>query len=129
MMENPQEIKDILLAIQQLGVTTAIDDFGTGYSSLAYLRELPIDTLKIDQAFIRNIPSNKKDIAIIRAILALGNSMGFNVVAEGIETEEQYHFLQAEGCLKGQGYYFARPMPKAEFLRWLQTLSNTSNSN
>lgn len=120
MMENPQEIKEILLAIQQLGITTAIDDFGTGYSSLAYLRELPIDTLKIDRAFIRDIPSNPKDTAIVRAILALGNSMGFNVVAEGIETEEQCHFLQAEGCREGQGYFFAKPMPKAEFVKWLQ---------
>ncbi|MBC3875219.1 sensor domain-containing protein [Undibacterium flavidum] len=120
MMENPQEIKDILLAIQELGVTIAIDDFGTGYSSLAYLRELPIDTLKIDRAFIRDIPSNNKGIAIVRAILALGSSMGFNVVAEGVETQEQSDFLQAEGCRKGQGYYFAKPMPKAEFTRWLQ---------
>lgn len=120
MMENPQEIKDILLAIQALGVTIAIDDFGTGYSSLAYLRELPIDTLKIDRAFIRDVPSNTKDIAIIRAILALGASMGFNVVAEGIETQEQCELLQTEGCSEGQGYYFAKPMPKAEFMQWLQ---------
>lgn len=124
MMENPQEIKDILLAIQDLGLTIAIDDFGTGYSSLAYLRELPIDTLKIDRAFIRDIPSNTKDIAIVRAILALGASMGFNVVAEGIETQEQCDFLQAEGCCEGQGYYFAKPMPKAEFMLWLQNQSN-----
>lgn len=120
MMENPQEIKDILRTIQQLGISTAIDDFGTGYSSLAYLRELPIDTLKIDRAFIRDLPSNPKDTAIVRAILALGQSMGFSVVAEGIETQEQCHFLQAEGCREGQGYYFARPMPKAEFITWLQ---------
>jgi EAL domain-containing protein (putative c-di-GMP-specific phosphodiesterase class I) len=121
MMENPQEIKDILLAIQALGVTIAIDDFGTGYSSLAYLRELPIDTLKIDRAFIRDVPSNTKDIAIIRAILALGTSMGFNVVAEGIETQQQCEFLQAEGCSEGQGYYFAKPMSKATFMQWLQS--------
>ena len=120
MMENPQEIKDILLAIQALGVTIAIDDFGTGYSSLAYLRELPIDTLKIDRAFIRDVPSNTKELAIIRAILALGASMGFNVVAEGIETQEQCEFLQTEGCSEGQGYYFAKPMPRAEFMQWLQ---------
>ncbi len=101
-------------------MTTAIDDFGTGFSSLAYLRELPIDTLKIDRAFIRDIPSSSKDIAIVRAILALGRSMGFNVVAEGIENQGQADFLQAEGCGEGQGYYFARPMPKAGFMRYLQ---------
>lgn len=124
MMENPQEIKEILSKIQQLGVTTAIDDFGTGFSSLAYLRELPIDTLKIDRTFIRDIPSSSKDIAIVRAILALGNSMGFNVVAEGIETQEQRDFLQAEDCREGQGYYFAKPMPKVEFMQWLQNQSD-----
>ncbi|MBY0573857.1 MAG: EAL domain-containing protein [Undibacterium sp.] len=123
MMENPQEIKTILLAIQALGVTIAIDDFGTGYSSLAYLRELPIDTLKIDRAFIRDVPSNAKDLAIIRAILALGESMGFNVVAEGIETLQQCDFLQTEGCSEGQGYYFAKPMPKDAFIHWLQNHS------
>lgn len=120
MMENPQEIKEILLKIQDLGVTTAIDDFGTGYSSLAYLRELPIDTLKIDRAFIFDITTNKKDIAIVHAILALGKSMGFNVVAEGIETQEQHDFLQKGGCREGQGYLFAKPMPKSDFTRWLQ---------
>ncbi|MES2048719.1 MAG: EAL domain-containing protein [Pseudomonadota bacterium] len=120
MMENPQEIKEILNAIQAMGITTAIDDFGTGYSSLAYLKELPIDTLKIDRAFVKNLPSNVSDIAIIRAILALGHSMGFNIIAEGIETAEQREFLQTEGCKEGQGYYFAKPMAKIEFMAWLE---------
>ncbi|MBI3285559.1 MAG: EAL domain-containing protein [Burkholderiales bacterium] len=120
MMENPDEIRNILNAVQNLGITTAIDDFGTGYSSLAYLKELPIDTLKIDRAFIRDLPGNASDIAIVRAILALGHSMGFNVIAEGIETPEQRDFLQAEGCKEGQGYCFAKPMPGLEFAVWLR---------
>lgn len=120
MMENPAEIRAILNAVQNLGVTTAIDDFGTGYSSLAYLKELPINTLKIDRAFIRDLPSNTSDMAIVRTILALGRSMGFNVVAEGIETIEQRDFLQAEGCQEGQGYHFAKPMPGPDFALWLK---------
>lgn len=119
MMDKPEEIRSILREIQKLGVTTAIDDFGTGYSSLAYLRDLPIDTLKIDRAFIRDLPENEKETAIVRAILALGNSMGFHVIAEGIETEAQRAFLQAEGCREGQGFLFAKPMPYAEFTKWL----------
>lgn len=120
MMESPQEIRKILNAIQQLGVTTAIDDFGTGYSSLAYLKALPINTLKIDRAFVQELPGNASDVAIVRAILALGDSLGFGVIAEGIETAAQRDFLRHEGCKKGQGFWFARPMPEAEFTAWLQ---------
>ena len=120
MMENPTEIRKILDAIQELGVTTAIDDFGTGYSSLAYLKALPINTLKIDRAFIRELPGNDSDVAIVRAILALGHSLGFGVIAEGIETQAQRDFLQSEGCKEGQGFWFAQPMPAADFTAWLQ---------
>ncbi len=120
MMENPTEIHKILDAIQELGVTTAIDDFGTGYSSLAYLKALPINTLKIDRAFVRDLPGNTRDVAIVRAVLALGHSLGFGVIAEGIESQAQHDFLQAEGCKKGQGFWFAKPMPAADFTAWLQ---------
>ncbi|HZX32667.1 MAG TPA: EAL domain-containing protein, partial [Rhodocyclaceae bacterium] len=119
MMENPVEVRRILDAVQAMGVTTAIDDFGTGYSSLSYLKELPIDTLKIDRAFISHLPDDPHDIAITRAILALGKSLQFKVIAEGIETAAQRDFLQAEGCAEGQGYLFAKPMPPEEFARWL----------
>jgi EAL domain-containing protein (putative c-di-GMP-specific phosphodiesterase class I) len=121
MMENPAEVRRILDAVQAMGVTTAIDDFGTGYSSLSYLKELPIDTLKIDRAFIAHLPSDAHDIAITRAILALGRSLQFKVIAEGIETAAQRDFLQAEGCAEGQGYFFARPMPAEQFAQWLQS--------
>jgi len=129
MMENPQEIRKVLDAIQELGVTTAIDDFGTGYSSLAYLKALPINTLKIDRAFVRELPGNSSDVAIVRAILALGHSLGFGVIAEGIETPAQRDFLRAEGCRKGQGFWFAKPMPAAEFTVWLEQHAGPVNAN
>ncbi|MGE5493252.1 MAG: putative bifunctional diguanylate cyclase/phosphodiesterase, partial [Actinomycetota bacterium] len=126
MMENPAEVRRILDAVQAMGVTTAIDDFGTGYSSLSYLKELPIDTLKIDRAFISHLPDDPHDIAITRAILALGKSLQFKVIAEGIETAAQRDFLQAEGCAEGQGYLFAKPMPPEEFARWLAAREHSS---
>ncbi len=119
-MENPEHAREVLCAIQELGVTTAVDDFGTGYSSLAYLKVLPIDHLKIDRAFVCDLPHNANDVAIARAIIALGHSLGFQITAEGIETQEQLDFLHAAGCDQGQGYLFARPMPAAEFEAWLQ---------
>ena len=108
----PEEVK-------RLGVTTAIDDFGTGYSSLSYLKLLPINNLKIDRAFVNDLPRNDNDIAITRAIVALGHSLGFEVTAEGIENEAQRDFLTELGCQFGQGYLFGRPMPEAEFEQWL----------
>jgi diguanylate cyclase (GGDEF)-like protein/PAS domain S-box-containing protein len=119
MLENPAAVRKILNAVQAMGVTTAIDDFGTGYSSLSHLKQLPIDTLKIDRAFVSDLPDDTHDVAISRAILAMGRSLGFNVIAEGIETAAQRDFLQAEGCAEGQGYLFAKPMPAADFVAWL----------
>ena len=118
-MENPVHARAVLDGIQALGVTTAIDDFGTGYSSLAYLKELPIDTIKLDRAFVRDLPEDRSDIAISRAVIALGHNLGFKVMAEGIETEAQRRFLLAAGCDEGQGFLFARPMPPAAFEHWL----------
>lgn len=119
-MENPEHGRRILHEIQALSITTAIDDFGTGYSSLAYLKTLPIDTLKLDRAFVKDLPQHPSDIAIARAVIALGHNLGFKVIAEGIETEAQRDFLHREGCDEGQGYLFARPMPAAEFEEWLR---------
>jgi len=119
LMENPEHARAVLSDIQRLGVTTAIDDFGTGYSSLSYLKLLPINNLKIDRAFVNDLPRNDNDIAITRAIVALGHSLGFEVTAEGIENEAQRDFLTELGCQFGQGYLFGRPMPEAEFEQWL----------
>ena len=127
-MENTSHAHAVLLAVQQLGVTTAVDDFGTGYSSLAYLKTLPIDHLKIDRAFIRDLPGDPNDVAITRAIIAMGHSLGFAITAEGIETAEQRDFLRREGCNRGQGFLFGKPMPAAEFAAWLAAHQNERRS-
>ena len=126
-MENPDHGRRVLNDIMALGITTAIDDFGTGYSSLAYLKRLPIGTIKLDRAFVNDLPDDPSDIAISRAVIALGHSLGFKVIAEGIETEAQRRFLCEEGCDEGQGYLFARPMPAAEFGQWLRALATLTS--
>ena len=110
-MENVHAQIETFHDLRHLGVRMAIDDFGTGYSSMSYLKRLPIDTLKIDASFIRDLPGDTNDLAIATAIIALGHSLGLTVVAEGVETAEQVAVLREQGCNIGQGYHFARPMP------------------
>ncbi|CAG8863278.1 hypothetical protein PS627_00214 [Pseudomonas fluorescens] len=119
LMESQQQACQVLGQLQALGVATAVDDFGTGYSSLAYLRSLPIDHLKIDRAFIKDLPGDDHAVAIARAIIDLGHALGFRITAEGIETQAQYDFLRDAGCDQGQGFLIARPMPTAELRQWL----------
>ncbi len=114
-MSNPERMIKILSRIKDLGVRLAIDDFGTGYSSLAQLKSFPIDTLKVDRSFIRNIPENPEDKAITEAIIAMGKTLSLTVVAEGVETEEQLDFLMEHACDEMQGYYFSRPIEPEEF--------------
>ena len=108
-----------LQALRNQGYAIAIDDFGTGYSSLGYLKRLPVDKIKLDRAFIRELPHDQADAAIVTAVLAMAEGMGLEVVAEGVETQEQCQFLVNAGCTLVQGFYFARPLPAAELeQRW-----------
>jgi len=105
--------------LKSLGVKLAIDDFGTGYSSMAYLKDFPVDRLKIDKVFVGNLETEPTNIAILKAIIALGHSLGLKVVAEGVETAYQQAFLHGIGCDELQGYYFSKPLPVEAFLELL----------
>ena len=105
---------------QSAGVRLSMDDFGTGYSSLAYLKRFPLDSLKIDHAFIRDCIDSPDDASIALAIISLAHSLNLKVVAEGVETEAQLHFLRAHGCDEMQGYYFSKPLPVADCTRMLR---------
>jgi EAL domain-containing protein (putative c-di-GMP-specific phosphodiesterase class I) len=117
---NPERALRVLNSIKAMGVRLAIDDFGTGYSSLAQLKHFPIDTLKVDRSFIRDIPNDNEDRAITEAIIAMGKSLGLNVVAEGVETVHQLDFLRHKDCDEMQGFYFSKavaPDDLAQLLR------------
>ncbi|MDP2430686.1 MAG: PAS domain S-box protein [Pseudomonadota bacterium] len=118
-MENPDQASATLRDLKALGITISIDDFGTGYSSLAYLKRFPIDKLKIDQSFIREIPQEQSDMEIAATIIAMARNLHLKVLAEGVETEEQLAFLQIHGCDAYQGYLCSRPVPAPELERWL----------
>jgi diguanylate cyclase (GGDEF)-like protein/PAS domain S-box-containing protein len=118
-LEDIQRASDTISRCRKIGVGFALDDFGTGYSSLSYLGRLPIDTLKIDQSFIRDMLHDKGDRAIVQGIIALAQAFDRRTVAEGVETEELYRALVEMGCEFGQGYGIARPMPSEELPKWL----------
>ncbi|MFC6838825.1 sensor domain-containing phosphodiesterase [Xanthomonas theicola] len=119
MIRHPQGVAEQLQEISALGVKIAIDDFGTGYSNLSYLKRIPANALKIDQSFIRSLPSSRTDSMIVPSMIRLGHDFGQQVVAEGIETEEIYEMLRAWGCDEAQGYWIARPMPAMALDAWL----------
>ena len=125
-MKNPEEVISILHQLKAMGVKLSIDDFGTGYSSLNYLRKFPIDLLKIDKAFVRDIENNNEDRLIVKSIIALAKSLNLEVLAEGVETLEQQKFLEQEGCDYIQGYYIGKPMRSEEFEQEF-ILSNNNN--
>ena len=110
-MKNMEESSSILRELKQMGLRVAIDDFGTGYSSLAYLKRFPLDILKIDRSFIRDIPGDRDNEAIAAAIIAMAHSLNLEVIAEGVETEQQLDFLRDHGCDEVQGFMFSRPCP------------------
>ena len=111
LMDDPSLARDVFHALGELGVATSIDDFGTGYSSLTYLKALPLDALKIDRSFIRNLTTDERDRAIVTAIIGVARSLAMDVVAEGVERQAQRDTLLDLGCSVMQGYYFGRPVP------------------
>jgi diguanylate cyclase (GGDEF)-like protein/PAS domain S-box-containing protein len=110
----------MLKRLQKIGISLAIDDFGTGYSSLSYLKKLPVHTLKIDQSFVSDIATNPDDAAIVSAVIAMGRNLNQQVIAEGVETGEQFSILQAQDCNEGQGFHFSRPLTAEHFGRLLK---------
>jgi EAL domain-containing protein (putative c-di-GMP-specific phosphodiesterase class I) len=114
-MQNVDSTLDVLWALNRLSIRVAMDDFGTGYSSLAYLRKFPIQLLKIDRAFIKDLLRTPEDQAIVKAIIAMAHTLKIEVIAEGVETAEQLDFLRTHGCDKVQGFLFSKPVPAEEF--------------
>jgi len=119
-MQDPEDVIQSLHELSRLGMHLAIDDFGTGYSSLAYLKRFPLDTLKIDRAFVTDVSSDTDDVAIVEAILALGNHFNLRIVAEGVEDEEQLNFLKSQGCDVVQGFYISKALQFEDYLQWLR---------
>jgi diguanylate cyclase (GGDEF)-like protein/PAS domain S-box-containing protein len=120
MLQNPAEAIIELKRLREMGITLAMDDFGTGYSSLSYLKKLPLDKLKIDRSFIKNIVQDANNAAIAKAVIALGHALNLQIVAEGVETEEQAEFLRLNDCEQAQGYYFSQPKPSHELDDFLE---------
>ena len=115
-----QHVAQVLKELRALQLSISLDDFGTGYSSLAYLRSLPIDAIKIDRSFVRDMMADQADFAIVHGVVSLARSFGYNVIAEGVENEDQCASLERMGCYQVQGYYFAQPMPATALPAWME---------
>ncbi|MDP9198308.1 MAG: EAL domain-containing protein [Pseudomonadota bacterium] len=129
LIEDASATSAVLQELKDMGLRIALDDFGTGYSSLSFLQRYPIDEVKIDRSFIRNVTTNGDDASIVSAVIAMGRSLHVSVVAEGIETREQLCYLRNQACPLGQGYHFGRPVVAAEFVRAQQTLTARRRMN
>jgi len=125
-MNNPDQVNALLKKIKSKGFSLAMDDFGTGYSSLAYLRRFPFDMIKIDQSFIADLGRDREAEAIVRAMLTLGKALGLRMVAEGVETEAQWQFLEAEGCDEVQGFWCSHPLCADDFMTLIQAQDRTT---
>jgi diguanylate cyclase (GGDEF)-like protein/PAS domain S-box-containing protein len=124
MLANPKRAQEVLRELSELGIRLSIDDFGTGYSSLSYLRELPVDEIKIDRSFVIGMAREAGDAVIVRSTVDLGRNLGLDVVAEGVETLEDWECLRELGCNIAQGYFLSRPVPADELCDWLRTRAN-----
>ena len=124
---NVDQAVDVLNGCRNLGVSIALDDFGTGYASLSYLKKLPLDTLKIDQSFVKKLLSDQEDKSIVTCIVALSKAFGYNLVAEGIESQELEKVLIGMGCYHGQGYYIAKPMSADNMNLWIKNMTSAKH--
>lgn len=125
LLRNAEQAMAVVSKLNELGIQVAIDDFGTGYSSLSYLKYLRAAKLKIDRQFVRDLPDDKDDAAITRAVIALGHNLGFRIVAEGVETDAQREFLRAEGCEEAQGYLYSKPLDGRNFEQYMAWHTDT----
>jgi EAL domain-containing protein (putative c-di-GMP-specific phosphodiesterase class I) len=131
LMQDSRSTAAVLRELKDMGIHLALDDFGTGYSSLSYVKRFPIDTLKIDQSFVRDLATDADDASIVSAVISMGKSLHMCVVAEGVETQEQLEFLREHGCPFGQGFYFSPPVGAKEFTQLLghsvRSVAETAN--
>ena len=118
-MKDPERAVGVMEALRAMGVRISIDDFGTRHSSLGYLKRFPINQLKVDRSFVRDLPHNGNDVAITRAVIAMAHSLKMSVVAEGVEHQNQFDLLRAEGCDEFQGYFCRPPMEEADLMSFL----------
>lgn len=129
LLKDVPETSVTLNKLSEMGVRLSLDDFGTGYSSLSYLKRFPFDFLKIDQSFIRDMMHVPKDASLVKAIIAMAHNLGLQVIAEGVETNDQLEFLRAEGCDLIQGYYFSKPLPEGKFIQWCKKRSTSAKGH
>jgi EAL domain-containing protein (putative c-di-GMP-specific phosphodiesterase class I) len=120
LLDDLDRVTETIAQLKARGIRLSLDDFGTGFSSLGYLRSLPVDELKIDQSFVRDLPTGSSNAAIVRTITTLGQSLGLDVIAEGVETDAARRFLGSHGCNRYQGFHFAKPMPIDELERFIR---------
>ncbi|HXH04797.1 MAG TPA: EAL domain-containing protein, partial [Candidatus Competibacteraceae bacterium] len=128
LMRNAADIIAMLQTFHDMGIRLSVDDFGTGYSNLAYLKRFPIDILKIDRSFVRDLPDDSEDAIIAQTIIAMAHSLNLRVVAEGVETAAQLEWLRRQGCDQYQGFYFSPPLPATEFERLLAQVALSAES-